>query len=486
MARKQESETTITDNIDTTTNTTKSSKKRKHDHVESPSLTSKKKHKEHKHKKDKTHKKHKKDREHKKDKKKDKKDKKKKSKASEKDDTADNKVQSSTATKDTSPSNPGITSATESSTKQKNPETKLFNNRIQYSLTRDYVDEKVDKTPLYKSRIITHLPKVHHDFFISDSDSDSDDDIGVSSGVEPALEWHKRYLSGPLVREKRLEWPTVENGKWNLQERIRLEKRVKKVAKNAGMDLEAFRQDVLFDRPNDRLNIWWEIARPFPKRDLHAIVEKVRMTYPANKYGGRWTKQEDEKLKGLMKEYGENYASMVSYFHNRDRKAIQNRCYYLDTKDQTAANIAKKGSWTEDEVKKLYDAIKKYQRDHVGPIKWSVISAELGGTRTPVQLRSKWNITRTMLESSEGKVWSQPLTIKDKLDLFERMQAKNWKKEEDIKFNELSTAKMTSLQAREIYLRNRASLTGFLTLPYPEIISKLVETRRCMVKSMEE
>lgn len=37
-----------------------------------------------------------------------------------------------------------------------------------------------------------------------------------------------------------------------------------------------------------------------------------------------------------MKEYGENYSSMVPYFPHRDRKAIQFRCYQLDTKDQAS------------------------------------------------------------------------------------------------------------------------------------------------------
>ena len=85
------------------------------------------------------------------------------------------------------------------------------------------------------------------------------------------------------------------------------------------MDLEAFRQDVLFNKPREHMKIWWEIgnrvlfgirktnvtlfqtlARPFPKRDLTAIVDKVRSSYAANKYYGRWTEEEDEKLKGYV------------------------------------------------------------------------------------------------------------------------------------------------------------------------------------------
>lgn len=226
MSRKRELEATT----DTTADAAKTSKRRKHNHVEPPSLTTKKKHKKHKHKehkhKEHKHKKHKGDKEHKKDKKK----KKKKSKSSDKDDTSDSKVQSST--KDISSINATTTTATKSSTTtQKEPEKIVFNNRIQSSLVRDYVDDTLDKTPLYKTRIVANIPKVHHDFFISDSDSDSDDDVALNTGTPPTLEWHKRYFSGVEVREKRLEWPTVENGLWSLQERVRLEKRVKRVAR---------------------------------------------------------------------------------------------------------------------------------------------------------------------------------------------------------------------------------------------------------------
>lgn len=223
MSRKRELEATT----DTTADAAKTSKRQKHNHVEPPSLTTKKKHKKHKHKehKEHKHKKHKGDKEHKKDKKK----KKKKSKSSDKDDTSDSKVQSST--KDTSSINATTTTTTKSSTTQKEPEKILFNNRIQSTLVRDYVDDTLDKTPLYKTRIVANVPKVHHDFFISDSDSDSDDDVALNTGTPPTLEWHKRYFSGVEVREKRLEWPTVENGLWSLQERVRLEKRVKRVAR---------------------------------------------------------------------------------------------------------------------------------------------------------------------------------------------------------------------------------------------------------------
>ncbi|XP_026736085.1 transcriptional activator Myb isoform X2 [Trichoplusia ni] len=94
---------------------------------------------------------------------------------------------------------------------------------------------------------------------------------------------------------------------------------------------------------------------------------------------GRWTKEEDKKLKTLVKLYHENWEMIAAEF--ADRSDIQ--CLQRWSKVVNPDLV--KGPWTKEEDEKVMDLVKRY-----GPKKWTLIARHLKG-RIGKQCRERWH-----------------------------------------------------------------------------------------------
>ncbi|XP_048007206.1 transcriptional activator Myb isoform X2 [Leguminivora glycinivorella] len=94
---------------------------------------------------------------------------------------------------------------------------------------------------------------------------------------------------------------------------------------------------------------------------------------------GRWTKEEDKRLKMYVKMYNENWELIASQFS--DRSDIQ--CQQRWTKVVNPELV--KGPWTKEEDEKVVELVQKY-----GPKKWTVIARHLKG-RIGKQCRERWH-----------------------------------------------------------------------------------------------
>lgn len=92
-------------------------------------------------------------------------------------------------------------------------------------------DSDVDAKVQYdRRRVRQSNHKVNPDFFISDSESDTDSDASYSH--EPDLPWHRSIDRHAKIREKvAKEGWNVKTGKWSADERLKLEKRIKKICR---------------------------------------------------------------------------------------------------------------------------------------------------------------------------------------------------------------------------------------------------------------
>ncbi|KAG6451033.1 hypothetical protein O3G_MSEX006889 [Manduca sexta] len=94
---------------------------------------------------------------------------------------------------------------------------------------------------------------------------------------------------------------------------------------------------------------------------------------------GRWTKEEDKRLKMYVKAYKENWERISAEFP--DRSDVQ--CQQRWTKVVNPELV--KGPWTKEEDEKVVELVAKY-----GPKKWTLIARQLKG-RIGKQCRERWH-----------------------------------------------------------------------------------------------
>ncbi|XP_035454759.2 myb protein isoform X2 [Spodoptera frugiperda] len=94
---------------------------------------------------------------------------------------------------------------------------------------------------------------------------------------------------------------------------------------------------------------------------------------------GRWTKEEDKKLKACVNIYNENWDLISAQF--ADRSDVQ--CQQRWTKVVNPELV--KGPWTKEEDEKVMELVAKY-----GPKKWTLIARHLKG-RIGKQCRERWH-----------------------------------------------------------------------------------------------
>ncbi|XP_072946184.1 myb protein isoform X2 [Epargyreus clarus] len=94
---------------------------------------------------------------------------------------------------------------------------------------------------------------------------------------------------------------------------------------------------------------------------------------------GRWTKEEDKRLKMYVRMYNENWETIASQF--TDRSDVQ--CQQRWTKVVNPELV--KGPWTKEEDEKVVELVAKY-----GPKKWTLIARHLKG-RIGKQCRERWH-----------------------------------------------------------------------------------------------
>ncbi|XP_076347016.1 transcriptional activator Myb-like isoform X2 [Tachypleus tridentatus] len=95
---------------------------------------------------------------------------------------------------------------------------------------------------------------------------------------------------------------------------------------------------------------------------------------------GRWSKDEDEKLKILVEKHGsDDWMYIANFFPDRNELQCQQRWQKVVSPDLI------KGPWTKEEDEKVVELVKKY-----GPKKWTLIAKHLRG-RIGKQCRERWH-----------------------------------------------------------------------------------------------
>lgn len=121
-----------------------------------------------------------------------------------------------------------------------------------------------------------------------------------------------------------------------------------------------------------------DAASPSPSIGSQASVMGSNGTKKAINRG-RWTKDEDEKLRRLVEIHGERWDFIASHF--ADRADVQ--CQHRWSKVVNPELV--KGPWTKEEDEQVMELVRKY-----GPKRWTLIAKHLKG-RIGKQCRERWH-----------------------------------------------------------------------------------------------
>ncbi len=135
---------------------------------------------------------------------------------------------------------------------------------------------------------------------------------------------------------------------------------------------------------------WAEIAKEIPGRtDIQCRQHYKKTLNPIIKQE-KWTKEEDEQLKNLVDQYGENWTKIAKEMSGRTDH--QCRQHY-----KTLNSALKRGKWTEEEDEQLKNLVDQYGEN------WTKIAKEMSG-RTDHQCRQHYKTLNSALK--RGK-WTE-------------------------------------------------------------------------------
>lgn len=127
----------------------------------------------------------------------------------------------------------------------------------------------------------------------------------------------------------------------------------------------------------DELSDDYDIDESSVDDELPSSTSGPRVKKHVNK--GRWTKEEDEKLKNLVEQHGEKFELIAALFPDRNDVQCQQRWHKVVNPELV------KGPWTKEEDEKVIELVKKY-----GPKRWTLIAKHLKG-RIGKQCRERWH-----------------------------------------------------------------------------------------------
>lgn len=186
-------------------------------------------------------------------------------------------------------------------------------------------------------------------------------------------------------------------GKWTKEEESILKENMDRFLCNNNIDytetlLSAWHWNTQEERRNwrefaDSTGFYQEICKGL-KRSLKAVVSKTVHMFDEKNYLGTFSKEEDERLLKLVAIHGRKW-SKISVMMGRNYTALSDR--YIIIKDKLSCI---NGSWHEDEIFRLMNAVRKITNTENGEavycgIPWAKVSS-IVKTRNSYKCRKKW------------------------------------------------------------------------------------------------
>ncbi|XP_028811070.1 cyclin-D-binding Myb-like transcription factor 1 isoform X4 [Denticeps clupeoides] len=220
--------------------------------------------------------------------------------------------------------------------------------------------------------------EVTHIQIVQDGDSGS---TQKADGVSPVSQaWFTTKEDKDTLANKGHKW---KQGMWSKEEISILMGNIERYLKGRGIQDPT---EIIFEMSKDERkdfyrSIAWGLNRP-----LFAVYRRVLRMYDNRNHVGKYTPEEIDKLKDLRTKHGNDWATIGAAL-GRSASSVKDRCRLMKDTCNT-------GKWTEDEERRLAEVVHELTGTEAGDavtqgVSWASV-AELVGTRSEKQCRSKW------------------------------------------------------------------------------------------------
>ncbi|XP_059366855.1 cyclin-D-binding Myb-like transcription factor 1 [Carassius carassius] len=200
-----------------------------------------------------------------------------------------------------------------------------------------------------------------------------------------------------------------KQGMWSKEEIDLLMTNIEHYLKNRGIRDPA---EIIFEMSKEERKDFYRSIACGLNRPLFAVYRRVLRMYDNRNHVGKYTDEEINKLKELREKHGNDWATIGAAL-GRSASSVKDRCRLMKDTCNT-------GKWTEEEERRLAEVVHELTGTEAGDVvtqgvSWASV-AELVGTRSEKQCRSKW-LNYLNWKQSGGTEW----TKEDDINLVRRM-----------------------------------------------------------------
>ncbi|KAL9542590.1 hypothetical protein MBANPS3_008535 [Mucor bainieri] len=349
--------------------------------------------------------------------------------------------------------------------------THLVGNRLAFRRRGEYDDTKPAAVNLSKRLNDSFLPNVQEDGFVSDSDSEPDSGVDYDTFDFPvwqrSLTWNRKPQEEP--------WP--KQRKFGYSDKLKLEKRIKKICKRENMTFQEAREIFSSNRRGDHIKFFQKIAAVFPNIPLYLLVKRLKETYHIKRNSAPWSKEEIKQLENLIEIHGHN-AEMLSTFMNRSPKNINDFIFNHKSAKKASAK------WTKEEDELLAKVMAKAKKNGAGRV--SFLEAEpFFPDRSQKQIYARYYNIRHRIQPDGTLVDARPATPVEELDYLKKL-LQQVDEHGLIEESQLDFAKERGFVKPSFYLNSRANIKGFEKMPIKDILTELIHRQERIVESRRE
>ncbi|VVT47013.1 uncharacterized protein SAPINGB_P001500 [Magnusiomyces paraingens] len=156
-------------------------------------------------------------------------------------------------------------------------------------------------------------------------------------------------------------------------------------------------------------NFWDEVSVVLPHRSRASVYKHIRRAYHVFQARGKWTPQEEQLLAKLYEEKGAQWKVIGIEMCRMPEDCRDRWRNYVKCGSNRVQN-----KWSQLEEQRLREAVSQVMSQSTDTdINWTLVSEHMGGTRSRIQCRYKWN--KIMKRATTAKI--EAMMNDDKLSL---------------------------------------------------------------------
>ncbi|KAK7470467.1 RNA polymerase I enhancer binding protein [Stygiomarasmius scandens] len=218
----------------------------------------------------------------------------------------------------------------------------------------------------------------------------------------------KWYSAGKLAELAKTRGLVFKKGKFSAIEEQQLNSAIEnyRIAKQLNQDQL---NEIIFpkDEKSKDNAFWSEITAAVPQRPIISIYHHVRRTYHPFKQQGKWSTEEDDKLREAVASMGQQWEKISLVV---GRRAPDCRDRYRNHVVGRETRVV--GPWTTEEEEQLQCIVEDMTVNRGGTLDdevfWSAVAQKMGGRRNRQQCRNKWTdvLSKQVKSNGQNPRWS--------------------------------------------------------------------------------